>query len=336
MTDYEKNTILENWYSAQQLPFSLPDRISTQYHLLSVLKKTENDYTCILTSLKNGNLYILKCCQTAPLNIARHEYEILQKLRAKKTPNSIYIPYSLEYFEENDLAYLLRDYLYGCSFREYVAFSPSDSLPEKDLLKCGLQLCDALEFLHSQNPPIIHRDIKPDNVIFDQYGNYRLIDFGIARYYRREKSCDTANMGSENSAAPEQFGYSQTDARTDIYSLGSLLLYGATCEYDIQKLEFSDISDGMKHIIRKCMQFAPNDRYQTASALRKDLQKHENLMLLRQKRRWFLGGVLCGAAIWAVVSGCIFYLSSSSGQNIPASFSMRDQNTDIVSETENS
>lgn len=295
MTDYEREVFLKDWQPAQQI--ALPVRITEQYYLLSVLKETAQDQTCLLSEKVNGNLYILKSCLLCPQNTAGQEYHMLLFLRQKQAPKSIFVPETMEYFEENGRAYLLRNYIYGFAFHEYAAKSPSDSLSERELLRCGIQLCEALEFLHGQNPAVIHRDIKPGNVILDPYGCCHLIDFGIARHYKAGRNSDTFNMGSENSAAPEQFGYAQTDARTDIYSLGTLLLYGATCEYDIKKLEYADISDRLKAIIRKCMQFAPQDRYQSAAGLHRDLLKCQNQGIHRQKFCCFFCGIFIGALV---------------------------------------
>lgn len=88
-----------------------------------------------------------------------------------------------------------------------------------------LQLCDAVSELHEQfQPPIIHRDLKPENVIVAQ-GSLTLIDFGIARTYRENGGCDTTHFGTRPYAPPEQFGFAQTDERSDVYALGKILAF---------------------------------------------------------------------------------------------------------------
>lgn len=302
MIEEDKNIHFENQDAIPQVSFPMPDRIARQFYLLSVMKETEQECTCFLSSRENGRFYILKRCIPVSHDSAMQEYEILKKLNGKNTPKSIYLPSYMDFFQENGASYLLREYLYGYSFREYVSNSATDSLPDHLLIQCALALCDALEYLHSQQPPIIHRDIKPDNVILDQYGQFRLIDFGIARYYKKNQQGDTENMGSEQSAAPEQFGYTQTDARTDIYSLGALLLYGATCEFELEKLKYASISKELKRIIQKCMQFAPKDRYQNVQELKRDLNRIQFHSDSKQKRNWFFKGIFCGAGLLAVFS----------------------------------
>ncbi|MCR4839262.1 MAG: protein kinase, partial [Eubacterium sp.] len=86
-----------------------------------------------------------------------------------------------------------------------------------------LELCDALEYLHSANPPIIHRDIKASNVMIREDGTLKLIDYDAAKQYVAEKSRDTVLIGTQGIAAPEQYGFAQSDERTDIFALGKLI-----------------------------------------------------------------------------------------------------------------
>jgi serine/threonine-protein kinase len=86
------------------------------------------------------------------------------------------------------------------------------------------QLCDALHYLHNQTPSIIYRDLKPGNImVIEQTNHIKLIDFGIARFYKQGKVKDTITFGTHGYAPPEQYGSRQTDARADIYALGATL-----------------------------------------------------------------------------------------------------------------
>ena len=85
----------------------------------------------------------------------------------------------------------------------------------------ALQLCAVLDYLHHQN--IIFRDLKPSNIMVEQSGMVRLIDFGIARLFKPGKASDTAAIGTLGYAPPEQYGSIQTDLRSDVYSLGATL-----------------------------------------------------------------------------------------------------------------
>ncbi|WP_338551488.1 serine/threonine-protein kinase [Paenibacillus sp. KS-LC4] len=99
-----------------------------------------------------------------------------------------------------------------------------------EVVQLGLQLCSALNYLHRQWPQIIHRDVKPSNVMLEGGGGHlRLIDFGIARQVRARGGQDTQKLGTPGFAAPEQYqGSSQSDSRTDVYGLGALLYYLAS------------------------------------------------------------------------------------------------------------
>lgn len=92
-------------------------------------------------------------------------------------------------------------------------------------------LCDILHKLHGNLPPIIHRDIKPSNIIFSSDGVVKLIDFNAARELRAEQNEDTRLMGTRRFAAPEQYGFGQSDPRTDIYALGITFYYMLTGDY---------------------------------------------------------------------------------------------------------
>src|SRR5258708_35332883 len=99
----------------------------------------------------------------------------------------------------------------------------SAGLPLGETLTIALQLCDALHYLHSQQPPVIFRDLKPGNIMRTRKGRLYLIDFGIARRFKPGQLKDTIPFGSAGFPAPEQYGRAQTTPQADIYSLGALL-----------------------------------------------------------------------------------------------------------------
>ncbi len=117
--------------------------------------------------------------------------------------------------------YLVMDFIEGETLEAYL--KGKGSLPLKEVLKIGLQLCTVLDFLHTRQPVIVFRDLKPGNVMRTSSGHIYLIDFGIARHFSPGKPRDTAPFGSPGYAAPEQYGKAQTTPQADIYSLGALL-----------------------------------------------------------------------------------------------------------------
>jgi serine/threonine protein kinase len=142
-------------------------------------------------------------------------------LRELDHPN---IPKIADFFEERGRACLVMEFIWGESLEKRLTLTNAPLL-ETDVLKWAIQLCDALEYLHGRRPPIIFRDMKPSNVMVTNAGLVKLIDFGIARTYKVGKKRDTVAMGSENYAAPEQWGKGQTDARSDVYALGATMYH---------------------------------------------------------------------------------------------------------------
>src|SRR5438105_87709 len=119
--------------------------------------------------------------------------------------------------------YLVLDFIEGETLERYLARMTDGRLPREEVLDIGMQLCTVLDYLHSCEPPIIYRDLKPANVMRTADGHLYLIDFGIARYFKPGQARDTRALGSPGYAAPEQYGRAQTTPRADIYSLGALL-----------------------------------------------------------------------------------------------------------------
>ena len=154
---------------------------------------------------------------------------------------------------------------------------------KRELLGFMLQLCDALEVIHTMVPPLIHRDIKPSNILINKEGVLKLIDFDASRRYKRDErtTSDTILLGTAEYAAPEQFGYQQTNEQSDIYSFGVLLadMFEIRIREEAHKKhddsgDFSKKSRRMKRIesiIAKCTQFDPGRRYEKISEVKKDL-----------------------------------------------------------------
>lgn len=139
-----------------------------------------------------------------------------------------------------------------------------------------LQLLDVLSYLHNLDPPVIYRDLKPSNIMITPEHEVRLIDFGIARSYKTHLAEDTVKLGTAGFAAPEQYGSGQTDARSDLYGLGALMLYlmtsGAYTEW-IQGVESSirsDVPRTYAPVVRRLLRYDVNERFQTANEVRKE------------------------------------------------------------------
>ncbi len=175
----------------------------------------------------SGKLWALK--ELRPQTEDRTERAVAQGLFQQESrllrdldhPN---IPKIADFFEEQGRACLVMEFIWGESLEKRLT-STNAPLLETDVLKWAIQLCEALDYLHNLQPPIIFRDMKPSNVMVTNTGLVKLIDFGIARTYKVGKKRDTVAMGSENYAAPEQWGKGQTDARSDVYGLGATMYH---------------------------------------------------------------------------------------------------------------
>jgi WD40 repeat protein/serine/threonine protein kinase len=139
--------------------------------------------------------------------------------------NHPHIPRLYDHFHDRDHWYLVLEYLEGTTLEDYLEKRAAQNRPIAldEALAMGLQLCTVLEYLHTRQPPVIFRDLKPGNIIRTPGGKLCLIDFGIARRFRPGQTRDTQRLGSPGYAAPEQYGRAQTTPQADIYSLGALL-----------------------------------------------------------------------------------------------------------------
>ncbi len=144
------------------------------------------------------------------------EVNILSDL---KHPN---LPRVYDHFTSSEHWYLVMDFIDGQTLEAYLD-SRSGRLPLSEVFTLGIQICTVLDYLHTRQPAIIFRDLKPTNIMITSNKQFYLIDFGAARYFKAGRTKDTIAFGSPGYAAPEQYGKAQTTARSDIYSLGATL-----------------------------------------------------------------------------------------------------------------
>jgi len=160
--------------------------------------------------------------QDFPLSGGVHTDRFLREALLLARLQHASLPVIYDYFIEDGYWYLVMDYIPGPTLSAYMhKHAPLQPL---EALNYAMQLCDVLEYLHKQTPPVVFRDLKPSNIILSPDGRVMLVDFGIARYFKAGQMNDTAEFGSPGYAPPEQYkGEAQTDGRTDLYSLGGIL-----------------------------------------------------------------------------------------------------------------
>ncbi len=237
------------------------------------------------------------------------ETDMLKKL------NHPFLPSIIDVIDTEDSFLIVMDYIEGKSLNSVL--KKGGAQPQDLVIKWGIQLCDVLGYLHSREPSIIYRDMKPANVMLKPSGDITLIDFGTAREFKNRSMVeDTTCLGTRGYAAPEQFGgRGQTDPRTDVYCLGATLYHLVTGHspaeppYEIKPLSYWDPSfygSGLEQIIAKCCQQDPSQRYQSCAELMYDLENVSTLDLAVQRKRdqkWkaFMASViLCGVGLLGV------------------------------------
>ena len=206
------------------------------------------------------------------------ETEMLKNL---SHPN---LPSIVDIIDHEDSILIVMDYVEGNTLSKAVnEYGPQ---PQEYVIEWAKQLCDVLGYLHSQNPPIIYRDLKPGNIMLKPDGTIVLIDFGTARQYKQENLEDTTCLGTRGYAAPEQFGgHGQTDARTDIYCLGTTIYHLVTGKnpseppYEIRNIRYwnESLSKGLEQIVAKCTQLDPEKRYQSCNEVLYALEHYNEL-----------------------------------------------------------
>lgn len=233
---------------------------------LEVIKETPQKRITLVRELDKRNIYIKKELKTYNKTI----WEKLKQLDIEGIPHI----YSIE--ENEDGLEIIEEYLACQTLSDILDEHTFSNLEAYQIIR---QLCIILDVLHQQDPQIIRRDIKPENIFYDGKQVY-LFDFDIARNYIENQKRDTTVLGSQGYAAPEQFGFYQTDIRSDIYSLGVLyhvlLTNKLPRDYGLQGIE--------KRIIDKMIAIDPQDRYQDVKEIIKDLDQLFHIEKKKEKK----------------------------------------------------
>ena len=247
------------------------------------------------------------------------------------------IPRVVDIIDMGATIFVVMDFIPGTALDKLFKRQNREPFAQEEVINWGIQLCNVLEYLHSMNPPIIYRDMKPANIMLNDDGSVKLIDFGIAMEYWPSRGQDLNIQGTYGYAPPEQLNPKvQTDTRADIYALGVTLYTLVTGhtpkvkrdehgrrlndEYGYPIIDFSmspirsinpRLSEGLEHIILRATQDDRDRRYQTIAEMRYDLENYEQLTeeyrsVQREKlnvfRRWVIAaGVSVVAGILCLV-----------------------------------
>lgn len=247
--------------------------------------------------------------------------------------NCARLPHVAVTYEMPDEFVVVCDFVPGENLEQLVA--ARGHLPREDAFRIVSQLCEAAQALHAHG--IVHRDISPANVIVAADGAH-LIDLGIARFRSEDVTHDTTQLGTRGFASPEQCGYAQTDARSDVYSLGRILGYlltgvrpetPDTAEYERALADESVVSPEARAIVCRASALEPSARYQSAAALAAALQGEKDVApaassvapptfeLAPRKRSWVKVLLAVMAAV-AFVAAVAIILVQAFGAGTPA------------------
>lgn len=250
------------------------DEMESRYIELLELSNSKKNSVYLVRSQLDEGIYIKKELKNYNLDV----YNQIIKIE------NIYMAKIYEMFKCDDSLIVIEEFINGKTLQRIL----DDNGPLDEDIAIGyiINLCSILDILHNQTPPVIHRDIKPSNIIIDNSGVLKLIDFDVSRVYKEESNMDTHILGTKGYASPEQFGFEQTDCRSDIYSVGVLINVLTTGKHIKEKLNEGKLKD----IIEKCTSLSPGSRYSSVKELQMDLskilsekEKNENIKLNLKK-----------------------------------------------------
>lgn len=240
-----------------------------------------NDTTNI--AIKDNIVYILK----------RIDIEDAQMYKAILNIDSSRVARHYGFTTVDENMYVVVEYINGITLKEYC--QQNHPLSRDRIIEIASGICDGLSAIHSAG--LVHRDITPTNIMIDNNGNPVIIDFDISRFNKPNQSKDTQILGTFGFAAPEQYGFSQTNKKADIYSMGVLINYMATLSMPNEELP----NGSLAHIIKKCMQIDENKRYDNIEELSHALHRNNVEGIIRS-----IPGFRSGRG-WHIIVAGIYY-----------------------------
>ena len=216
---------------------------------IHIIKEDERQKITLMYDANSNKRYI----QRQIYDDKRDIYKTLASINHPNIPRIINVEFDSD-------TVVTEEYIEGKSLRALM--DENTVFTKKQIINIAKQIVSAMEELHKFN--IIHRDIKPDNIILDGAGHIWLIDYDIARICRDEIRKDTEAMGTFGYAPIEQFGMMPTDFKTDIYAFGVTLS---------QLLDKSGVKGSLLKVAEKCKRLDPAQRYQSASKVKSALKR---------------------------------------------------------------
>ncbi len=257
--------------------------------------------------LKGPDIALVKDVETGTVAVRKKlRAELLGVYERLKSVEQANLPrvYETEEYEGECFAYY--EYIEGETLEDIVHEGTYTIAQAEEWME---QLCAAMGALHAMQPCVVHRDIKPENIIISNGGVLKLIDLGAARLFKDGKPCDTEQIGTRGYAAPEQYGFNQSDARTDIYAAGTVL--------HVLMARFGEEAKAYNAVAARCTQLEPQNRYQSAKAMKTALRMAKYKKHI-QIGAWTLG---IAAAAGCVALTCTLFASADASANADVSAS---------------
>ncbi len=256
---------------------------SDQYTILNLIGRGGMGAVYRVRRTNDNSIWALKEMRPSS-TISQEEYEDNRKLfeqeaRLLKSLTHPNIPVVTDFFRHEGRPVMVMEYVDGNTLEDLL-HEGKMRLDEHQIISYGIQLCRVLHYLHTRNPPIIYRDLKPPNVMVSSAGVLKLIDFGVARTRKKNQAKDTIAMGSAGYAPPEQYGKEQTDARSDVYALGATLYHLSTGmpPVPLQQVQIGNIRKHMatmkaktERVIVKAMWLKREGRYASCAEMEQAL-----------------------------------------------------------------
>lgn len=241
--------------------------ICERYYILEELGSGGYSRVYKARDMITGDIYVLKQYITSDPNNKKTLFEGMEnELNILKNTHHPVLPKIFNLIKFNGKFFLVMEYIDGINLEEYI--KKNGLIKKRMLVNIINQVCSGLYYLHSMEPSIVYRDLKPSNIMILEDENIKLIDFGIAKRYNRDISADEFAWGSRGFAAPEQIGDKKgrglynTDIRTDIYGVGTTIYYLKTGKKFSGTIKSWRLGYGLKKIVRKCTMINPDLRYQ--------------------------------------------------------------------------
>ena len=299
-----------------------PTEIRDRYCFESCLKHDEQKEVYLVRDRYTDIRMVLRITSADAGSQADTEWEILSQL------NHPGIPRVFDRLTVGNKSFTTREYIPGQPLDAVVA---QRLLTPSEIFSITRLMCDILTYQHCQAPPIIHRDIKPQNIILRPDGSIALTDFGISRTFKPWADSDTQFVGTMPYAPPEQYGYAQSTPQTDLYALGIVLVYLATGSPNRQNLKERIADKKLLDLINHCIAFDPADRFSSSEEVCHFIEKGRRFKptskQLASKRlsRITLGAITAGlflvlvafgVFVWADPLGWIASLTGSNTQGM--------------------